>query len=80
IWIRPIFIVRKKFVIPEATEATSISEILSGETGMVIYEGASWKARNEDNQVIAPRQKVYVLRREGNTLIVVPDKLIHVNN
>ncbi|TAF37751.1 MAG: NfeD family protein, partial [Oscillatoriales cyanobacterium] len=80
IWIRPIFIVRKKFVIPEATEATSISEILSGETGMVIYEGASWKARNEDSQGIAPRQKVYVLRREGNTLIVVPDKLIHINN
>jgi membrane protein implicated in regulation of membrane protease activity len=39
---------------------------------MVIYEGASWKARNEDDQgAIAPRQKVYVLRREGNTLIVV---------
>ncbi|MEZ2230079.1 MAG: NfeD family protein [Microcoleus sp.] len=79
IWIRPIFIVRKKFVIPEATEATTISEISPGETGMVIYEGASWKARNEDSQGIAPRQKVYVLRREGNTLIVVPDKLIHIN-
>ncbi|MEG3869002.1 MULTISPECIES: NfeD family protein [unclassified Microcoleus] len=80
IWIRPIFIVRKKFVIPEATEATTISEIFPGETGMVIYEGASWKARNEDSQgAIAPRQKVYVLRREGNTLIVVPDRLIHIN-
>ena len=76
IWIRPIFIVRKKFVIPESTAATTISEILSGETGMVIYEGASWKARNEDSQLIAPRQKVYVLRREGNTLIVIPDRLI----
>ena len=80
IWIRPIFIVRKKFVIPESTAATTISEILSGETGMVIYEGASWKARNEDNQVIAPRQKVYVLRREGNTLIVIPDRLIDINS
>ncbi|WP_293353512.1 MULTISPECIES: NfeD family protein [unclassified Microcoleus] len=80
IWIRPIFIVRKKFVIPEATEATTISEIFPGETGMVIYEGASWKARNEDSQGIAPKQKVYVLRREGNTLIVVPDQLIHVNS
>ena len=79
IWIRPIFIVRKKFVIPEATSATSISEIVSGETGMVIYEGASWKARNEDSQGIASRQKVYVLRREGNTLIVIPDRLIHIN-
>ncbi|MEG4283703.1 NfeD family protein [Microcoleus sp. A006_D1] len=80
IWIRPIFIVRKKFVIPEATEATTISEIFPGETGMVIYEGASWKARNEDSQGIAPRQKVYVLRREGNTLIVIPDRLININS
>ncbi|NJK69463.1 MAG: NfeD family protein [Microcoleus sp. SU_5_3] len=80
IWIRPIFIVRKKFVIPEATQATTISEIFPGETGMVIYEGASWKARNEDSQGIAPRQKVYVLRRDGNTLIVVPDHLIRINS
>lgn len=81
IWIRPIFIVRKKFVIPDATEATTISEILPGETGMVLYEGSSWKARNEDSQgAIAPRQKVYVLRREGNTLIVVPDKFIHISS
>ncbi|HLO50125.1 MAG TPA: NfeD family protein [Kamptonema sp.] len=81
VWVRPVFIIRKKFVIPEATEATTISEILAGETGMVIYEGASWKARNEDSQgAIAPRQKVYVLRREGNTLIVVPEKFIHIGN
>jgi membrane protein implicated in regulation of membrane protease activity len=80
IWVRPVFIIRKKFVIPEATEATTISEILPGETGMVIYEGASWKARNEDSQgAIAPRQKVYVLRREGNTLIVVHEKFLRIN-
>jgi len=80
IWVRPVFIIRKKFVIPEATEATTISEILPGETGMVIYEGASWKARNEDSQgSIAPRQKVYVLRREGNVLIVVHEKFLRIN-
>ena len=78
IWIRPVFIVRKKFEIPEATEATTISEILSGEIGMVMYEGVSWKARNEDFQGIAAQQKVYVLRREGNTLIVIPDRLIRI--
>ncbi|MGE5658065.1 MAG: NfeD family protein [Actinomycetota bacterium] len=81
IWIRPIFIPRKKFVIPEATEAITLSEILPGETGMVVYEGVSWKARNEDSQgAVAPRQKVYVLRREGNTLIVVPEKLIRLSS
>ncbi|MGL5064273.1 MAG: NfeD family protein [Microcoleus sp.] len=78
IWIRPVLIIRKKFEIPEATEATTISEILSGEVGMVIYEGVSWKARNEDSQGIAAQQKVYVLRREGNTLIVIPDRLIRI--
>jgi membrane protein implicated in regulation of membrane protease activity len=80
IWIRPVFIVRKKFVIPESTEAITISEILAGEVGMVMYEGASWKARNEDSQGIAPKRKVYVLRREGNTLIVIPDRLIRINS
>jgi membrane protein implicated in regulation of membrane protease activity len=79
VWIRPLLIVRKKFVIPAATEATTIYEILPGETGMVMYEGAPWKARNEDYQEIAAKQKVYVLHREGNTLIVIPDRLIHIN-
>jgi membrane protein implicated in regulation of membrane protease activity len=78
-WIRPLLIVRKKFVIPAATTATTISEILPGEMGMVMYEGAPWKARNEDFQGIAAKQKVYVLHREGNTLIVIPDRLIHIN-
>ena len=79
IWIRPVFIVRKKFVLPEATEAITLSEILAGEIGMVMYEGVSWKARNEDSQGIEKKKKVYVLRREGNTLIVIPDKLIRIN-
>lgn len=79
IWIRPMFIRRKVFVLPEANEAVTITEILPGETGRVLYEGGSWKARCDGYQEsISARQKVYVLRRESNTLIVAPDKLFRL--
>ncbi|MEL6351600.1 MAG: NfeD family protein [Cyanobacteria bacterium J06627_28] len=57
----------------EATEARTTTEILPGKTGRVIYEGNSWQARCEDDQVaIAPDQEVFVVQRKGNTLIVIP--------
>lgn len=66
-------------MIPDATEAKTITEILPGQTGRVKYEGCSWKACCTNKQVaIAPNQKVYVLRREGNTLIIAPDNLFHL--
>ncbi|MEL7354902.1 MAG: NfeD family protein, partial [Cyanobacteria bacterium J06560_5] len=56
-----------------ATEARTTTEILPGKTGRVIYEGNSWQARCEDDQVaIAPDQEVFVVQRKGNTLIVIP--------
>ena len=78
IWIRPMFIKRKKVTIPDATEAKTMTEILPGRMGRVLYEGCSWQACCADNQVaIAANQKVYVLRREGNTLIIAPDLMFH---
>jgi membrane protein implicated in regulation of membrane protease activity len=62
----------------DAKEARTITEIPAGETGRVLYEGNSWSARCEDEaEAIAPNQKVYVVRREGNTLVVLPQKLLH---
>lgn len=62
----------------DAKEAQTMTEISAGQTGRVLYEGNSWRARCEDElEVIAPNQKVYVVRREGNTLIVVPRNLLH---
>jgi len=62
----------------DAKEARTITEIPAGETGRVLYEGNSWSARCEDEaEAIAPHQKVYVVRREGNTLVVLPQKLLH---
>jgi membrane protein implicated in regulation of membrane protease activity len=62
----------------DAMEARTLTEIPAGETGRVLYEGNSWSARCEDEaEAIAPNQKVYVVRRKGNTLIVVPQNLLH---
>lgn len=63
--------------IADATEAQTLTEIPPGQPGRVLYEGNSWQARCDDEQLaIAPNQKVYVIRRQGTTLIVMPDALL----
>ena len=58
-------------------EGETLTEISPGQAGRVLYEGNSWQARCEDERMaIPPHQKVYVVRRKGNTLIVLPDTLI----
>ncbi|MEM9541813.1 MAG: NfeD family protein [Cyanobacteria bacterium P01_E01_bin.42] len=74
LWVRPILLRRKQFELPVATEAKTITEIIPGDGGRVLYEGVSWQAQCENQtEAIAPQQKVIVLRREGNTLIVAPE-------
>lgn len=69
---------RKVYAIADATEAETLTEILPGQAGRVLYEGNSWRAKCDDSiSAIAAEQKVYVLRREGNTLIVMPENLLH---
>ncbi|MBW4662154.1 MAG: NfeD family protein [Drouetiella hepatica Uher 2000/2452] len=64
-------------VIEDSKEAKTLTEILPGQTGRVIYEGNSWQARCEDEEIaIAPHQKVYVVRRQGTTLIVMPEQAL----
>ena len=76
IWIRPMLLKRKTFKVPEATEARTLTEILPGETGRVLYEGSSWAARCQERQMsIAANQTVYVVGQEDNTLIVLPEDL-----
>lgn len=59
------------------SEATAISGILAGTVGRVIYEGNSWRAKCADEtRDIAPNEVVYVLRKQGNTLIVLPSQMI----
>ncbi|PSB21013.1 hypothetical protein C7B65_05290 [Phormidesmis priestleyi ULC007] len=62
----------------DATEAETLTEILPGQPGRVLYEGNSWSARCETfDGTIAPHQKVYVVGRKGTTLIIVPEGLAH---
>ena len=65
---------RTPYTLAESTEARTITAIEPGRTGRVIYEGNSWQARCEDDQIeIAIDQPVVVLRRKGNTLFVLPE-------
>lgn len=69
---------RKVATIEDATEAQTLTEILPGQTGRVLYEGNSWRARcGDEKQAIAANQKVYVIGRQGTTLIVMPEHLLH---
>jgi membrane protein implicated in regulation of membrane protease activity len=67
---------RKVRAIQDATEAQTLTEILPGQTGRVLYEGNSWRARcGETGCAIESDRKVYVVGREGTTLIVMPEHL-----
>jgi len=77
LWIRPLFRQKKTSSIFETTEAVTLTEIPVGDIGRVRFEGNSWAACAENSHQPIPAQtKVYVLRREGNTLIVVPHHLL----
>jgi membrane protein implicated in regulation of membrane protease activity len=59
-------------------EGETLTEILPGKAGRILYEGNSWRAKCEDDlMAIAPHQKVYIVRREGNTLIVLPYNIFY---
>lgn len=68
------FIPKDSRQLQEAQEGITIAEIPAGKTGRVQHEGVSWKAKCDDPHLaIAAQQKVIILRREGTTLIVVPE-------
>ncbi len=57
----------------DASEGEMLSELPPGQSGRVLYEGNSWRAECEDpHQAIAVNEKVYVVGRRGNTLLVYP--------
>lgn len=54
-------------------EATVTETIPPGGLGLVSYEGSLWKARSQVSDAsIHPGQNVYVVARQGLTLIVLP--------
>jgi membrane protein implicated in regulation of membrane protease activity len=69
---------RPKAKIQDAIIAETLTEIPAGKPGRVLYEGNSWRARCDDEKLsIPPNQRVYVTRREGTTLIVMPENVLH---
>lgn len=68
---------RRNFKIQDAIIAETLIEIPAGKTGRVLYEGNSWRAKCDDEKLsIPPHQRVYVVRREGTTLIVMPENIL----
>jgi membrane protein implicated in regulation of membrane protease activity len=68
---------RRKSKIQDAVIGETLTEILPGQIGRVLYEGNSWRAKCGDDTISLPTQQaVYVVRREGTTLIVMPDHLL----
>ncbi|MDF5727558.1 MAG: NfeD family protein [Rhizonema sp. PD38] len=65
---------RSKLKIRDAITGETLTEIPAGKTGRVLYEGNSWRARCEDDITIAAHERVYITRREGTTLIILPEE------
>jgi membrane protein implicated in regulation of membrane protease activity len=79
-----IFILLSRRLVPkesralqESREAYALSPIPAGKKGRVRYAGSIWNARCEvEDLEIAAGQDLYVLERQGNTLIVMPARLV----
>ncbi len=68
------FIPRDSTKLQEADSGVTLTEIPAGKAGRVQHEGVSWRAICDDpNLAIASQQRVIILRRQGTTLIVVPE-------
>ena len=68
---------RKISITGDDSEATAIGGIPAGSAGRVLYEGNSWRAKCADEtRDIAPNEAVYIVRKQGNTLIVLPSRMI----
>lgn len=68
----------KPYALADSTEARTLTEIPSGKTGRVLYEGNSWQARCDASEVaIAADEQVIVVGRRGNTLLIMPESSLY---
>ncbi|PAX51811.1 NfeD family protein [Brunnivagina elsteri] len=69
---------RRRAKFQDAVTGETISEIIPGKAGRVLYEGNSWRAKCDDEKLHIPaHEPVYVVRREGTTLIVMPQDVLN---
>ncbi|VEP16988.1 conserved hypothetical protein [Hyella patelloides LEGE 07179] len=63
--------------IEDDSEGEALTAILPGKTGRVLYEGNSWQAKCVDESIqIAEKEAVYIVEKQGNTLIILPRNLL----
>ena len=68
---------RNSSITGDSHEGETITAIPAGKTGRILYEGNSWRAKCADETIdIAANEPVYIVRRQGNTLIVLPIKML----
>ncbi|QLE56047.1 NfeD family protein [Nostoc sp. TCL26-01] len=68
---------QRKSKIQDAVIGETLTEIPAGQMGRVLYEGNSWRAQCDDDKITIPaNQRVYVVRRVGTTLIVMPENML----
>ena len=68
---------RKISITGDDSEAIAIGGIPAGSAGRVLYEGNSWRAKCADEtRDIAPNEAVFVVRKQGNTLIILPCNML----
>ena len=68
---------RRPSQIDEDREGETLTEIQPGQAGRVLYEGNSWRAKcGDEQQFLVSGEPVYIIGREGNTLIVMPKNLL----
>jgi len=68
----------RQLKINDAVVGETLTEIPPGQPGRVLYEGNSWRARCDDDKLyISANQEVYIVRREGTTLIVMPNSSLY---
>ncbi|MGF1538423.1 MAG: NfeD family protein [Elainellaceae cyanobacterium] len=69
---------RKARSLEDAAQGTALTAIPPGEAGRIQYEGSSWRARCDDPEMaIALNEPVYIVSRQGNTLFVLPERLLY---
>lgn len=80
-----VFVILSRRLVPhgsaqleESREARAVTAIPAGERGRVSYLGSTWNAKcSIPTLEIQPGQDLYVVERQGNTLIVMPAKMLN---
>ncbi|WP_017324282.1 NfeD family protein [Synechococcus sp. PCC 7336] len=69
---------QQSFDLEESREARSLTEIPAGKKGRVRYSGSIWNAKCEVEDLTIPAGlDLYVIERQGNTLIVMPEHFVN---